>query len=132
MSVLNLENAKWLIATLAIPAALGLVAHEYQQSQAERQINDARLRLYTELLSKREEADTAVRRGIFDKVLERYLAPGDQGLQSKLGVAPVRWTVNCFRDRHRALSEGGTEVASPVTIVDPEGTVRSLVPRDRS
>ena len=27
MSVLNLENAKWLIATLAIPAALGLVAH---------------------------------------------------------------------------------------------------------
>src|SRR5438445_12730982 len=23
------------------------------------------------------------------------------------GVAPVRWTVNCFRDRHRALSEGG-------------------------
>src|SRR2546430_2056218 len=45
MSVLNLENAKWLIATLAIPAALGLVAHEYQQSQAERQINDARLRL---------------------------------------------------------------------------------------
>ena len=84
MSVLNLENAKWLIATLAIPAALGLVAHQYQQSQAERQINDARLRLYTELLSKREEADTAVRRGIFDKVLERYLAPGDQGLQAKL------------------------------------------------
>ena len=84
MSVLNLENAKWLIATLAIPAALGLVAHQYQQSQAERQIADARLRLYTELLSKREEADTAVRRGIFDKVLERYLAPGDQGLQAKL------------------------------------------------
>src|SRR5438067_10790667 len=79
MSVLNLENAKWLIATLAIPAALGLVAHQYQQSQAERQIADARLRLYTELLSKREEADTAVRRGIFDKVLERNLAPGDQG-----------------------------------------------------
>src|SRR5207253_9753230 len=38
----------------------------------------------TELLSKREEADTAVRRGIFDKVLERFLAPGDQGLQAKL------------------------------------------------
>src|SRR5262249_30620064 len=37
-----------------------------------------------ELLSKREEADTAVRRGIFDKVLERYLAPGDQGLEAKL------------------------------------------------
>ena len=48
------------------------------------------------------------------------------------GVAPVRWTVNCFRDRHRTLSEGGTEIAPPVSIVDPEGTVRSLVSRDRS
>src|SRR6266850_3594541 len=45
------------------------------------------------------------------------------------GVAPVRWTVNCFRDRHRILSEGGTEIAPPVSIVDPEGTVRSLGPR---
>jgi hypothetical protein len=73
MTGLNLENAKWLIATLAIPVTLAFVAHNYQQSQAERQISDARLRLYTELLSKREEADTAVRRGIFDKVLEKYL-----------------------------------------------------------
>src|SRR5439155_26706070 len=58
--------------------------------------------------------------------------PGTAVALLDFGVAPVRWTVNCFRDRHRALSEGGTEVASPVTIVDPEGTVRSLVPRDRS
>src|SRR6266404_7598504 len=48
------------------------------------------------------------------------------------GVAPVRWTVNCFRDRHRTLSEGGTEIAPPVSIVDSEGTVRSLGPRARS
>ena len=48
------------------------------------------------------------------------------------GVAPVRWTVNCFRDRHCTLSKRGTEIAPPVSIVDPEGTVRSLVPRDRS
>ena len=84
MSIFNLENAKWLIATLTLPAVLAFAANRYQQSQAERQINEARLRLYTELLSKREEADTGVRRGIFDKVLERYLTPGDQGLQAKL------------------------------------------------
>ena len=35
--------------------------------------------------------------------------------------------MNCFRDRHWTLSEGGTEIAPPVSIVDPEGTVRSLV-----
>ena len=86
MSIFNLENAKWLIATLTLPAVLAFAANRYQQSQAERQINEARLRLYTELLSKREEADTGVRRGIFDKVLERYLTPGDQGLQAKLAA----------------------------------------------
>src|SRR5439155_20432632 len=48
------------------------------------------------------------------------------------GLAPVQWTVNCFRDRHCALSEGGTEIAPTLSIVDPEGTVRSLIARDRS
>jgi hypothetical protein len=127
MSVLNLENAKWLIATLAIPAALGLVAHQYQQSQAERQINDARLRLYTELLSKREEADTAVRRGIFDKVLERYLAPGDQGLQAKLvalellatnfhdslDLSPLFWQIG--REVERAPKNERTRLSHELT-----------------
>ena len=84
MRILNLENAKWLIATLAIPLSLGLVAQQYQRIQAERQIGDARLRLYTELLSKREEADTEVRRGIFDKVLEKYLTPSGRKVQQKL------------------------------------------------
>ena len=31
------------------------------------------MRLYTELLSKREEADTNLRKGIFDRVLDTYL-----------------------------------------------------------
>ena len=57
MSVLNLENAKWLIATLAIPAALGLVAHQYQQSQAERQIADARHRGEDYRILERHSAD---------------------------------------------------------------------------
>ena len=49
-----------------------------------------------------------------------------------LGVTPVQWTVNCFRDRHWDVSEGGTEIAPTVSIVDPEGTARSLIPHDRS
>jgi hypothetical protein len=122
MTGLNLENAKWLIATLAIPVTLAFVAHNYQQSQAERQISDARLRLYTELLSKREEADTAVRRGIFDKVLERYLTPGDQGLQAKLvglealasnfhdslDLSPLFWQI--YREIQRAPKRKRTEL----------------------
>jgi len=124
MSVLNLENAKWLITMLAIPAVLAFVAHEYQQAQAKQQINDARLRLYTELLSKREEADTAVRRGIFDKVMERYLTPGDQGLEVKLvalellatnfhdslDLSPLFWQIG--REVERAPAKKRAELRS--------------------
>jgi hypothetical protein len=81
---LSFENLKWLIGTLAVPVALGYVSSNYERAQTERQTNEARLRLYTELLSKREEADTSVRKGIFDKVLETYLKPGSQDLGAKL------------------------------------------------
>src|SRR5712691_7590437 len=78
------DNLKWLLATLAIPLSLAYVSYKYESAQTERQATDARLRLYTELLSKREEADTGVRRGIVDKVLETYLKPGGQDLEAKL------------------------------------------------
>jgi hypothetical protein len=81
---LSVDNIKWLIATLAIPATLGFVSYQYQRASDTRQKADTRLRLYTELLSKREEADTGVRKGIFDKVLEKYLEPGGKDMQQKL------------------------------------------------
>ena len=92
---LSLETFKWLLATAAIPVTLAVVSSQYQSAQTERQAqfqsaeterqaSDARLRLYTELLSKREEADTGVRKGIFDKVLDTYLKPAGQDLQGKL------------------------------------------------
>jgi hypothetical protein len=104
---LNPENLKWLVATLAVPAALGYVSYQYERAQTQRQLNDtraqnqrqiedARLRLYTELLSTREQADTSVRKGIFDKVLDTYLKPGSQDLEAKI-VALELLTVN-FND----------------------------------
>jgi hypothetical protein len=81
---LSWKNGRWLIATLAIPITVGYVSYQYEKSSAERQAADARLRLYTELLSRREEADTSVRKGIFDKVLETYLKPGGEDLEQKL------------------------------------------------
>jgi hypothetical protein len=83
---LKLDNLKWLITTAAIPVTLAILAQQYQGAQTELQANEARLRLYTELLSKREEAETGVRREIFDKVLEKYLKPEgqNQNLEEKL------------------------------------------------
>ena len=69
----SFENAKWLLATLMIPVTLLYLNKQYQDAQTARQDTEARLRLYTELVSKREEADTTLRKGIFDRVLETYL-----------------------------------------------------------
>jgi hypothetical protein len=49
-----------------------------------------------------------------------------------LEVAPVWWTVNCFRDAHWTTPEGDREIAPPWSIVAPEGTVRSPIPQVRS
>ena len=92
---LKLDNLKWLLQTAAIPVTLAIISQQYQSSQTTiaqqyqdaqttRQAHEARLRLYTELLSKREDADTGVRRGIFDKVVEKYLQPQLQNLDEKL------------------------------------------------
>jgi hypothetical protein len=67
------ENVKWLVTALLIPATLAVLNQQYQNAQTARQDTEARVRLYTELLSKREEADTTLRKGIFDRVLETYL-----------------------------------------------------------
>ena len=77
-------NLKWLVTALAIPVALGYVSNKYQQASAVRQDTESRLHLYTQILSKREEADTGVRKGVFDKVLDTYLKPQGADVEQKL------------------------------------------------
>ena len=48
--------------------------------------------------------------------------------QADIEVAPVRWTVNGFRDGHWTSPEGDREIAPPWSIVVPEGTGRSPIP----
>lgn len=67
------EHLKWIVGVLAIPLALAIIAHTFQSASAQKQAIDARLRLYTELLSRREEADTSVRKDMFTKVLDKFL-----------------------------------------------------------
>jgi hypothetical protein len=115
---LKLDNLKWLITTAAIPVTLAILAQQYQGAQTERQANEARLRLYTELLSKREEAETGVRRGIFDKVIEKYLKPEGENIAEKLvaldllavnfndslDLSPLFWQID--RQIQRQIEQG--------------------------
>lgn len=99
------DNVKWMLGTLAMPVALTVIsvglnmaANERARIQKEeadgrsraelQQREDLaraenRSRLYTEMLAKREEADAAVRQGVFDKVMGSYLSPTHGDLQSK-------------------------------------------------
>ena len=107
---------KWVLQTLAMPIALVTLPLLYQWKAAEndeRNRDDSRrreqaeqqFRLYTDLMSKREESDTAVRRGLFDKLIGTYLAPtpGDLGkrlvaldllslnFHDSLNLSPLFW-----------------------------------------
>jgi hypothetical protein len=110
------EAAKWILQTLAMPVALVTLPLLYQWKAAEqadkgreesrrRDQAEQQFRLYTDLMSKREESDTAVRRGLFDKIMGTYLAPspGDIGkrlvalellslnFHDSLNLSPLFW-----------------------------------------
>ena len=81
---LSWDNAKWLVTVLAIPLALGWISERYQEASAAQQAQESRMRLYTELLSKREEADTSLRKDMFGKVLETFLKKGEGNLDQQI------------------------------------------------
>jgi hypothetical protein len=77
-------SAHWWIRTLAMPLALCVVPVLFEMASHERTERENQFRLYTELLSKREEADMNVRRGIFEKVFDKYLPPGSKDIETRL------------------------------------------------
>lgn len=80
---ITFDNLKWVVGALAIPAVLGFASYQYEKISANRVAEESRYKLYTELLSKREEADTGVRRGVFEKVLGSYLNPTQGDIEQK-------------------------------------------------
>jgi hypothetical protein len=91
--LLSVDNLKWLIGTLSLPVVLLLLSTAFQQSANERSRKEIaaanerasaenRSRLYTELLQKREDGDAAVRRDVFNKLMDKYMLQSD--LDSRL------------------------------------------------
>lgn len=80
------DNTKWVISTLAIPVSLAGSTVIYNVWAAKRSDAESRLRLYTELVNKREESDTNLRREIFSKLMEKYLDPSHADLDRRLTV----------------------------------------------
>lgn len=78
------SGRRWLVKTLAMPAAICVVPLLFELFSHAHDERENQFRLYTELLSKREEADMNVRRGIFDKVFDKYLPPDTNDIDTRL------------------------------------------------
>ena len=89
------QGLKWVLQTLALPLALVALPLLYQWKASEiaekaraetrqRELADQQFRLYTDLMSRREDADTQVRRGLFDKLIGSYLNPAPDNADKRL------------------------------------------------
>lgn len=81
---LTSETSKWVLTVLGIPLALAYLSHRYEQTTARNQAADARLRLYTELLTSREQADSGLRKDMFGKVLDTFMTKRDGDIDQQL------------------------------------------------
>lgn len=84
-SWLTSEHTKWVLTVLAIPLALAYLSHRYEETTTKNQAADARLRLYTELLTSREQADSGLRKDMFGKVLDTLHAQAGWGYRPAAG-----------------------------------------------
>jgi len=81
---LTSETSKWVLTVLGIPLALAYMSHRYEVTTAKNQAADARLRLYTELLTSREQADSGLRKDMFGKVLDTFMTKRDGDIDQQL------------------------------------------------
>jgi len=118
-------NLKWFVGTATLPVVLLLLSTHFQEQSKqnaqdairaadERAKADRNLQLYTELLQRRESADSEARRDVFNKLMDKYLSPADTDLEGKevllevlalnfhesLNLSPLFWQLD--RKIHRA------------------------------
>jgi hypothetical protein len=67
--------------TAAVVAVLGIVGSSYL---SQKQALDTNVRLYTELMSKREESESALRKDMFASIIDTFLKPQVQSLDTRV------------------------------------------------
>jgi len=75
-----LQPVGGLLAALAV-AALGFFGSQFLER---REASETRVRVYSELMSKREEAESALRKDMFLSIIESFLGPGTTPIESKV------------------------------------------------
>jgi hypothetical protein len=75
-----LQSSGGLLTALSV-AVIGLVGSNYLK---EREMSDTNYRVYSELLSKREESESALRKDMFVSIITSFLRPGSAGLDERV------------------------------------------------
>lgn len=88
---LLLQSGGGLITAVTV-AVLGFITSNYlkereiadQASRERMQANETNVRIYTELMSKREEAESALRKDMFVSMIQSFLRPGSTSLDERV------------------------------------------------
>src|SRR2546422_9558330 len=75
-----LQPVGGLLTALAL-AVVGYMGSRFLERQ---QASDSNVRLYSELMSKREEAETGLREAMFASIIQSFLKPESTALESRL------------------------------------------------
>jgi len=86
-----LQSGGGLITAITV-AVLGFIGSNYLKdreaadtaSRERMQANEANVRIYTELMSRREEAESALRKDMFVSMIQSFLKPGSASLDEKV------------------------------------------------
>jgi hypothetical protein len=129
-----------LLTAVAI-ATLGFIT---SSALSTRQAMDTNTRLYTELMSKREESESALRKDMCVTILNSFVSPGDKGLDgSMLNLEMLAYnfheTLNLkplFDEMRRRVDEAQAEAKTPAARAESaayrdrlEGMAREIVRR---
>jgi len=72
------------LKTALLPLVLAGLGYLYQDYAKQRDQQEARLRLYTELLSRREQSESALRSQMFSKVIDTFVGGNSPGYETLL------------------------------------------------
>jgi hypothetical protein len=86
-----LQSGGGLITAITV-AVLGFIGSNYLKdreiaetaSRERMQANETNVRIYTELMSRREEAESALRKDMFVSMIQTFLRPGSTSLDEKV------------------------------------------------
>ena len=83
-----------ILIPLAI-ASLGYFGNQYLQSKEE---SEAKIRLYSELMSRREESESALRKDMFKSIIESFLGPKTSSISLKENVLKLELLAYNFHE----------------------------------